>query len=96
MCADPLPETIVPEVIRRFADRSVASATCSDQTKNVENKIHWYETKYSLGGQRDIEFLEFFYNNPKYNKEIENIEEKRYFIKKAKMFSKLVNFFSVE
>ena len=23
-------------------------------SENVENKIHWYETKYSLGGQRDI------------------------------------------
>jgi len=55
-------------------------------SENVENKIHWYETKYSLGGQRDIEFLEFFYNNPKYNGIIENIEEKKYFIKKAKMF----------
>ena len=55
-------------------------------SENVENKIHWYETKYSLGGQRDIEFLEFFFNNPKYFKIIENLEEKKYFIKKAKMF----------
>ena len=55
-------------------------------SENLVNKIHWYETKYSLGGQRDIEFLEFFYSNPKYNEIIENIEEKKYFIKKAKMF----------
>ena len=55
-------------------------------TKNIENKIYWYETKYSLGGQRDIEFLEFFYNNPKYHKTIANIEEKKNFIRKAKMF----------
>ncbi len=55
-------------------------------SENVENKIHWYETKYSLGGQRDIEFLEFFYNNPKYDETIENIEEKKHFIRKAKMF----------
>ena len=55
-------------------------------SENVENKIHWYETKYSLGGQRDIEFLEFFYNDPKYRETIENIEEKKYFIRKAKMF----------
>ena len=54
--------------------------------ENIENKIHWYETKYSLGGQRDIEFLEFFYNNPKYHEIIENMEEKKHFIKKAKMF----------
>ena len=54
--------------------------------KNIENKIYWYETKYSLGGQRDIEFLEFFYNNPKYHKTIVNIEEKKHFIRKAKMF----------
>ncbi len=55
-------------------------------SENVENKIHWYETKYSLGGQRDIEFLEFFYNDPKYHATIENIEEKKLFIRKAKMF----------
>ena len=55
-------------------------------SENVENKIHWYETKYSLGGQRDIEFLEFFFNNPKCYEIIENLEEKKYFIKKAKMF----------
>ena len=55
-------------------------------SENVENKIHWYETKYSLGGQRDIEFLEFFYNDPKYHATIENIEEKKHFIRKAKMF----------
>ena len=55
-------------------------------SENVENKIHWYETKYSLGGQRDIEFLEFFYNDPKYYETIENIEEKKHFIRKAKMF----------
>ncbi len=53
---------------------------------NIENKIHWYETKYSLGGQRDIEFLEFFYKNPKYREKIENLEEKKHFIRKAKMF----------
>ena len=55
-------------------------------SENVENKIHWYETKYSLGGQRDIEFLEFFFNNSKCYEIIENLEEKKYFIKKAKMF----------
>ena len=54
-------------------------------SENVENKIHWYETKYSLGGQRDIEFLEFFFNNPKFYEIIENLEEKKYFIRKAKM-----------
>ena len=55
-------------------------------SENEEKKIHWYETKYSLGGQRDIEFLEFFYKNPKCNQIIENIEEKKFFIKKAKLF----------
>jgi glutamine synthetase adenylyltransferase len=55
-------------------------------SENVEKKIHWYETKYSLGGQRDIEFLEFFYDDPKYHKTIENIAEKKHFIRKAKMF----------
>ena len=54
--------------------------------KKVENKIHWYETKYALGGQRDIEFLEFFFNNSKFNDKIENLEEKKYFIRKAKIF----------
>jgi len=54
--------------------------------KIIENKIHWYETKYALGGQRDIEFLEFFFNNSKYSGRIGNLEEKKYFIRKAKIF----------
>ena len=72
---------VKPEKIKNNEKRSSLNIS-----ENVENKIHWYETKYSLGGQRDIEFLEFFYSNPKYNEIIENIEEKKYFIKKAKMF----------
>ena len=55
-------------------------------SENVENKVHWYETKYALGGQRDIEFLEFFFNNSKFNDKIENLEEKKNFIRKAKIF----------
>ena len=72
---------VKPEKIKNNEKRSILNIS-----ENVENKIHWYETKYSLGGQRDIEFLEFFYSNPKYIETIENIEEKKFFIKKAKMF----------
>ena len=35
------------------------------ETKNLEKKFFpkWFETKYVAGGQRDIEFLKFFYEN---------------------------------
>ena len=35
--------------------------------------INWYETKYSLGGQRDIEFLEYLYTSKQVNGKIENL-----------------------
>ncbi len=36
-----------------------------EDTKNFEKKFlpKWFETKYVAGGQRDIEFLKFFYEN---------------------------------
>ncbi len=48
--------------------------------------VNWYETKYSIGGQRDIEFLEFLYKKPKINSVVENIEEKKFILKKIKHF----------
>ncbi len=51
-----------------------------------DNKLNWYETKYSLGGQRDIEFLDFFYNNNESTKNIENLQEKRLYIRKSRSF----------
>ena len=48
--------------------------------------VNWYETKYSLGGQRDIEFLEYFYQRKEISENIENLDVKRLFIKNVKIF----------
>ncbi len=54
--------------------------------KNKNTKmVHWYETKYSLGGQRDIEFLEYFYRRKEINKVIKNLDVKKLFLKNVKL-----------
>ena len=55
--------------------------------KNNEIRLlNWYETKYSLGGQRDIEFLEYFYKRKEFDKVIENLVVKKLFLKNVKSF----------
>ena len=51
-----------------------------------KNIINWYETKYSLGGQRDIEFLEYIYKINLIKRRIVNVDNKKLFINKAKNF----------
>ena len=54
--------------------------------RKSKNLLNWYETKYSLGGQRDIEFLEYFYIREKIYRKIENLDVKKLFLKKVKLF----------
>ena len=50
----------------------------------------WFETKYSAGGQRDIEFLKFFYLDPSINKNTHEYDKQILFLNKMeKMFFKL-------
>tara|TARA_B110000438_G_C15790630_1_gene640513 strand:+ start:413 stop:1936 length:1524 start_codon:yes stop_codon:yes gene_type:complete len=52
----------------------------NDNTKkNQPSK--WFETKYTAGGQRDIEFLRFFYNDKSHFKIAHEIEKKMIFLK---------------
>ena len=68
--------------------RGINSSRSKNDSFNIDKKktniIKWYETKYSLGGQRDIEFLEYIYKNEKIYKNTENIDNKILFITKAK------------
>ena len=54
--------------------------------RKSKNLLNWYETKYSIGGQRDIEFLEYFYIREKIYRKIENLDVKKLFLKKVKLF----------
>ena len=50
----------------------------------------WFETKYNAGGQRDIEFLKFFYLDPSINKNTHEYDKQILFLNKMeKMFFKL-------
>lgn len=50
----------------------------------------WFETKYSAGGQRDIEFLKFFYLDRSINKNTHEYDKQILLLKKMeKMFFKL-------
>lgn len=50
----------------------------------------WFETKYSAGGQRDIEFLKFFYLDPFINKNTHEHDKKMILLHKMeKLFFKL-------
>ena len=55
--------------------------------------INWYETKYSLGGQRDIEFLEYLYTSKQVNGKIDNLNEKKLFVKTSKQFYYIIDQF---
>ncbi len=60
-----------------------------ENTQNLEKKIlpKWFETKYVAGGQRDIEFLNFFYEN---NSNLIDQHEKD---KKLLLFKRIENLF---
>ncbi len=62
-----------------------------NKVKIKMNKINWYETKYSLGGQRDIEFLNFFYEEKEIIEFIKDIDEKKIIIKRIENFYFIVD-----
>ena len=75
--------------MRRISDKP---ETNSIKKNSIDRKVlNWYETKYSLGGQRDIEFLEFFYHDVYTINQIENLKEKKLFIKKSKLFYSVID-----
>ena len=75
--------------MRRISDKP---ETNSIKKNSIDRKVlNWYETKYSLGGQRDIEFLEFFYHDVYTINQIENLDEKKLFIKKSKLFYSVID-----
>ena len=62
------------------------------KTKNLK-LVNWYETKYSLGGQRDVEFLEYFYKRKEIKGIIENIDIKKLFLNDVKIFYFIIDQF---
>ena len=60
-----------------------------EDTQNLEKKFlpKWFETKYVAGGQRDIEFLKFFYENDS------NLIDQHEKEKKLLLFNRLENLF---
>jgi len=60
-----------------------------ENTKNLEKKSlpKWFETKYVAGGQRDIEFLKFFYEKDS------NLIDQHEKEKKLLLFKRIENLF---
>ena len=59
-----------------------SNAVIEDNDNTKKNQpSKWFETKYTAGGQRDIEFLRFFYNDKSHFKIAHEIEKKMIFLK---------------
>ena len=58
----------------------------NDGRKQKNQSSKWYETKYSAGGQRDIEFLRVFYNDKSTFEITHDIEKKSIFLNKMDIF----------
>ena len=68
------------------SNSTITSRNFHEVIVEKKNIINWYETKYSLGGQRDIEFLEYIYKINLIKRRIVNVDNKKLFINKAKNF----------
>ena len=75
--------------MRRISDKPETNSI--KKNSNDRKVLNWYETKYSLGGQRDIEFIEFFYDHRDIIKNIENLDEKKLYIKKSKLLYSIID-----
>ena len=77
------------EVVKEVIKMRVNINENKEDTQNLEKKIlpKWFETKYVAGGQRDIEFLKFFYEN---NSNLIDQHEKD---KKLLLFKRIDNLF---
>ena len=58
------------------------------ETEKLDKKIYpkWFETKYVAGGQRDIEFLKFFYENKSNLIDQHEKDKKLFYLKNRKYF----------
>ena len=62
------------------------------KTKSLK-LLNWYETKYSLGGQRDVEFLEYFYKRREIKEIVVDIDIKKLFLRDVKIFYFIIDQF---
>ena len=62
------------------------------KTKSLK-LVNWYETKYSLGGQRDVEFLEYFYKKKEIEEIVVDIDIKKLFLRDVKIFYFIIDQF---